>query len=84
MQKTLLVIAVAVLLPASAVLAEQPGNQKPDQFTTSGKLLPLKGAGTGNSCAAYGAGFIKVEGTGTCVKIGGAVRIDAGSSVGSH
>jgi hypothetical protein len=83
MQKTFLVIAIAVL-SASAAPAEQPGSQKPDQFTTSGKLLPLKGVSTGNSCAAYGAGFIKVEGTGTCVKIGGAVRIDAGSSVGSH
>jgi porin-like protein len=82
MQKTLFAIAVA-LLPASAALAEQPGS-KPDQFTPSGKLLPVKEPGTGNSCAAYGPGFIKVEGTGTCVKIGGAVRIDAGSSVGSH
>jgi hypothetical protein len=83
MQKTLLVIALAVL-PASAVLAEQPGSQKPDPFTSSGKLLPVKGASTGNSCAAYGPGFVKIEGTGTCVKIGGAVSIGVGSSVGSH
>jgi hypothetical protein len=58
MQKTLLAIAVA-LLPASAVPAEQPGS-KPDQFTPAGKLLPVKGASTGNSCAAYGPGFVKV------------------------
>jgi hypothetical protein len=83
MRKTLLAIAVA-MLPASAVPAEPPGSQKPDLSTGSGKLLPLKGASTGDSCAAFGPGFIKVEGTGTCVKIGGAVRIDAGSSVGSH
>jgi Porin subfamily len=30
-------------------------------------------------CPAYGAGFVKVEGSGTCVKIGGVVRVEAGS-----
>jgi Porin subfamily len=83
MQKTLLVLALAVLT-ASVAPAEQPGSQKPDLSTTSGKLLPVKEPASGNSCAAYGPGFVKVDGTGTCVKIGGAVRIDAGSSVGSH
>ncbi len=30
-------------------------------------------------CPAYGAGFVKVEGSGTCVKIGGVVRVEGGS-----
>ena len=81
MRKTLLAIAVAVL-PASAAPAGQPGSPKLDQPATSGKLLPLKGAATASACAGYGPGFVKVEGTGTCVKIGGAIRVEGGSSVG--
>jgi hypothetical protein len=51
---------------------DQPGN---------GKTLPVKEPKYDNSCAAYGAGFVKVAGTNTCVKIGGSVSIDAGGSV---
>ncbi len=36
-----------------------------------------------NACAEYGAGFVRIEGTNTCVKIGGAVSIGAGVSSGS-
>jgi Porin subfamily len=77
----LIVIVVATLSAASAVAAPS-GSQKPDKPTNSGKLLPMKGAG--NACAAYGPGFVKVEGTETCVKIGGAVSIGVGSSIGSR
>jgi hypothetical protein len=83
MRKSLFVIA-ALMLPAFAALAEQPGTRKSNKAVTSGKLLPLKGAASGNSCSAYGAGFVKVEGTDTCVKIGGAVSIGAGTSTGSR
>ena len=83
MRKALLVIA-ALVPPGCAALAEQPGLPKSDHATASGKQLPLKGAASGNSCAAYGARFVKVEGTDTCVKIGGAVGIGAGASTGSR
>ena len=84
MRKSLFVIAALVLLPAFAALAEQPGTRKSNRAATSGKVLPLKGAASGNPCAAYGAGFVKVEGSDTCVKIGGAVGIGAGASSGSR
>jgi len=77
MRKSLLVI-IAVVLPASA--AEQPRVPKSEQAGTSGKVLPLKGARSANSCAEYGAGFVKIEGSNTCVKIGGAVSIGTGVS----
>ena len=80
MRNTLLAIAVAVL-PASIALAEPSSNHKPDKVAP-GRLLPLKGAAGNNSCAAYGPGFVKVDGTGTCVKIGGAVGIGAGTAGG--
>jgi hypothetical protein len=83
MRNTLLAIIVA-MIPASAAAAEQPGSQKPDKFAAPPTLLPLKGANTSNSCSAYGAGFVKVEGTETCARIGGAVRLDTRSSSGSR
>jgi hypothetical protein len=79
MRKTFLVI-VAAVVPAFGALAEQFVSQKSGKPATAGKLLPLKGATSGNSCAAYGAGFVKVEGSDTCVKIGGAMSIGVGGS----
>ena len=83
MRKSLLVV-VAVVLIAGAASAEQPRLQKPERAAPSGKVLPLKGARSANSCAEYGAGFVKVEGTNTCMKIGGAISIGAGVSGGSR
>ena len=78
MRNVLLVIAVAALLPASSAAVEQPRRQKSDKSVSTGRQLPLKGARTDNSCAVYGAGFVRVDGTQTCVKIGGAVSIGVG------
>jgi hypothetical protein len=79
MRNVLLVIAVTALLPASSAAAGQPRQPKANK-SISAKPLPLKGARTDDSCAAYGAGFVRVDGTATCVKIGGAVSIGVGVS----
>ena len=84
MRKTLLAIMALLLTGVAASAAEQTRQQKSDKAAPSGKLLPLKGATSSNSCAAYGAGFVKVEGSDTCAKIGGAVSIGAGTSAGSR
>jgi hypothetical protein len=76
MRKILLIIIIAGS-PAFA-LAQQTGYQRADKAATTGKLLPLKGAARSNSCAEFGAGFVKVEGSDTCVKVGGYVSIGAG------
>jgi hypothetical protein len=75
MRKTLLV--VTALLLASPVVAEP---YRVAKSANPGKTLPLKGATSGNSCAAYGPGFVKIDGTDTCVQIGGAVSIGIGGS----
>lgn len=80
--RNLFLALVVAMLPVSVALAEQAKHPKPDKPALSGKSLPLKGAGAGNSCAAYGPGFVKVDGTETCVKIGGAVSIGVGGSSG--
>lgn len=80
MRNVLLVIAVTAVLPASSAAAEQLRQQKSDKSIAAGRQLPVKGARADHSCAAYGAGFVRVDGTQTCVKIGGAVSIGVGGS----
>ena len=75
MQKVL-VIAVTVLC-ASLAFAESTRPLKLDTPASTDKSAPLKGKATSNSCAAYGPGFVKVEGTNTCVQVGGYVSIGA-------
>ena len=81
MRKSLLLI-VAGCCP-HCPFAEQP-RFRTLKAAASGKLLPLKGAKSANSCAEYGAGFVKIEGTDTCMKIGGSVSIGAGVSAGAR
>lgn len=81
MRKSLLVLLAVVLLPSVAD-AGQLRLQKSDKSAASDKPLPLKRSS--NACAEYGAGFVRVEGTSTCMKIGGAVSIGAGVSSGSR
>jgi hypothetical protein len=83
MRKSLLIM-MAVALASVAGASEQPRPRKPDAAATSGKLLPLKRSNSANACAEYGAGFVKIEGTNTCMKIGGAVSVGAGMSSGSR
>jgi hypothetical protein len=78
MRKFLLTVVMASLwaLPA---LAGSTRPLKLDRPASTDKPVPLKGKATSNSCAAYGPGFAKVEGTDTCVQIGGYVSVGAGT-----
>ncbi|WP_027531006.1 hypothetical protein [Bradyrhizobium sp. WSM3983] len=74
----LFLIALATTSTAGAETLRLP----PAEQAQSGRALPLKGtagsakgSANANGCASYGRGFTMVEGT--CVKIGGAVRVDA-------
>jgi Porin subfamily len=78
MQKTfLLCTALLISAPACAEATRPP---KFDQSSSS-KTLPVKERKYDSSCAAYGAGFVKVDGTNTCVKIGGSISVGAGTSI---
>ncbi len=67
---------------ASPAAAEQFRLRNPDKAAASDKPLPLKRPR--NACAEYGAGFVRIEGTSTCMKIGGAISVGAGMSSGSR
>jgi Porin subfamily len=77
MRETVLVVA---LLLVSPVAADPYRAAQPATSAAPAKTLPLKGATSVNSCAAYGPGFVKVDGTDTCVKIGGSVSVGVGGS----
>ncbi len=77
--RNLLLLVAIVMLPAAAVAANAPG--RPKSNVPHGKHQPLRGAASAvNSCAAFGAGFIKLEGSDTCMKIGGSIGVGVGVS----
>jgi hypothetical protein len=80
--RQILIAAVIAALSVAPALAE-PSSLKQRDSAAAG-LPPPKRAGPGNPCSVYGPGFVKVGGSETCVKIGGAVSVGAGGSVGSH
>jgi hypothetical protein len=76
--RTIFPVIVVALLSASAAFAQQSRDRKPDKPTPSTPLRPAKAAA--NPCAEYGAGFVRIEGSSTCVKIGGSFGVGLGGS----
>jgi ABC-type phosphate transport system substrate-binding protein len=64
--RTLVPFVIMALLPGLAAAAEQQ-NKKPPQVAV-------------NPCAQYGAGFVQIQGTNTCVKVNASIRVDVGRS----
>jgi hypothetical protein len=75
----LIVVGFIAIAPAEA----EPANRFAVERPQAEKTVPLKGrTAGGNPCAVYGARFVRVEGTSTCVKLGGS--IDVGVAVTTH
>ena len=66
------------VLSASAAQAQQFRDARPDKPPKSLPLRPAKAAA--NPCAEYGAGFVRIEGSSTCIKIGGSFGVGVGGS----
>jgi len=77
--RTFFVAMLIAVLSPSAVLAAPASRPKPDYTTPPDRLPPAKSA-AGNPCAVFGPGFLKVEGTDTCIKIGGSFSVDVGGA----
>ena len=77
MRKFFPVVAL-VVLSASSASAQQLRDQKPDKPAVSIPLRAPKAAA--NACAEYGPGFVKVEGSSTCMKIGGSISVGVSGS----
>jgi hypothetical protein len=72
-------IALAALMTASMqpASAQQSSEQNRSKAATS---LPLRPKPAVNPCAEYGPGFVRMEGSSTCVRIGGNLSVGVGVS----
>jgi hypothetical protein len=66
--RTTIYASLLAALPLSVTAAELPKKPPPPRETKV------------NPCAAYGAGYVRVEGTTTCVKIGASISVESGGS----
>ncbi len=77
--RNILLVFVLAALSVSMAAADPLAPRRPARNATStaipGKPLPSKRSGDINACAAYGRGFVKVDGSDTCVKVGGAISV---------
>lgn len=75
--------AIISLSAGSAAVAAEAGTTlKLPKAIPPAKLAPRAGASRSNPCSAYGPGFARVEGSDTCVKIGGAIGVGVGGAIG--
>jgi Porin subfamily len=63
-------------LPVCHASAQQSGQQ-----VKAPKVKPRHPVKV-NSCAMYGPGFVKIEGSNTCIKIGGSISVEGGVGTG--
>lgn len=73
-----IIVLMLVSIAMTSMVVAETLRLPPTEAPPPAKTLPLKGAAgsaRADGCAAYGRGFTMVGGT--CVKIGGAVRVDA-------
>lgn len=80
MRKTFFIL-IALAPPIAVASAEQTRPFKLDR-PAGASSLPVKEPKADPSCSAYGAGFLKLAGTDTCVKVGGAIGVGAGGTLG--
>ena len=81
--RTFFLAMILAVLSGPTVLADPASRPKLDYATPPDRLRPAKSA-AGNPCATFGPGFVKVEGTDTCVKVGGAFGVDVRGAAGSR
>jgi hypothetical protein len=65
----IIIASIVAVLPTCVMAAELP--RKTTAPPRDVKVSP---------CPAYGAGFVKVEGSTTCIKVGGSVSVETGRS----
>ncbi|MBB5046410.1 hypothetical protein HNR60_001155 [Rhodopseudomonas rhenobacensis] len=70
-----MIFAVLVAALPAVAFAEPPIAGVPPARETP---RPVPRAAKANPCAAFGPGFVMVEGSSTCVKLGGAISVGGG------
>jgi hypothetical protein len=77
-----LVLSVLIACAPAAVIAQTigeplPGKAQARESYSRPAPAPSKGA---RPCPEYGAGYVRLEGSSTCVRLGGGVRAEFGKS----
>ncbi|MFA6968793.1 MULTISPECIES: porin [Bosea] len=73
--------AFIVLLTAAAVQAQSIGEPLPGRGPAKERAKPARvDTQASRPCPEYGPGFVRVEGSSACVRVGGAVRAEFGKS----
>ncbi|EKS41520.1 hypothetical protein [Afipia broomeae] len=76
-------LAAGVLLvpvTAPSALAQQLDLKTQQPRLDNSKLKSVARPRPATSCAEYGAGYVRVEGTGSCVRLGGGINAGVGGS----
>jgi hypothetical protein len=71
--------ALMIVLPGSDAFAAQSRHKTKAHASSPAKPAPRRAQKT--SCAEYGPGFMPVQGSSTCVKIGGSIGVGVGGRV---
>ncbi|WNJ88779.1 hypothetical protein [Bosea sp. 685] len=79
----LLALATLAVAPAPA-MAQVIGEPIPGQSTTTSKATPWKPNKTARPCPEYGPGFVRMEGSTACVRLGGSVAVEYGVRTGGR
>lgn len=88
MDRSLIVFAAAFLAATVSLTSTQtfadpkdPGDGKaPRQRATTPPDQPIAKPRQATSCAQFGAGFVRVPGSDSCVRLGGGVDVGVGAS----
>lgn len=73
-----LTMALALLLAPAAGHAQQLGERLPGQRSETGMPRGAAREPGMRPCPQYGPGFVRIEGSQTCVRLGGEVRFEYG------
>ncbi len=70
-------LLLAIAVPNGAAVAQQLGERLPGQRAETG--MPRSDVRGARPCPQYGPGFVRLEGSTTCVRLGGHIRFEAGA-----
>lgn len=76
----LFLIWIIACAAAAPVAAQSIGEPIPGRGPTAKTTAPWRADTAARPCPQYGPGFVRVEGSSLCVRVGGSVRLDVGRS----
>jgi hypothetical protein len=82
--RSVLVAMCGLILSATVAIAQPTSSMLTGPRDQPRKEAPATKSRAAKSCAEYGPGFIRIEGSDSCVRVGGAISVGVGSRVGGR